>query len=147
MIHSAFKWLFDVMADAYSVIVGLLSVSFSYFMPVRDMMHLIIIFFAVEMVVGYLVAKKVRGDHFRLSVVFTKTVPRLGLVVFIILGTYAWDDVHNQEAVHTYTILSYFICGILIASITRKGYILTGWSPFKDISKIIKNTTLKQQQK
>ena len=147
MIHSAFKWLGNAILDIYNIALGTLAIYLGYFMPLKDMMHFIIGLFAVEMIVGYLVAKKVRGDHFRLSVVFSKTIPRLGLVIFIIMGTFLWDDIHNQETVHTYTVLSWFICGVLLASIARKGYILTGWSPFKDISKIIKNTTLKQQQK
>lgn len=147
MIHSAFRWLGNALADIYSITIGLLATCFGYLLPLRDMMHFIIALFAVEMIVGYLVAKKVRGDHFRLSVVFTKTVPRLGLVIFMIIGTFMWDDVHNQDTVHTYTILSWFIGGILLASISRKGYILTGWSPFKEVSKFIKAQGINKLQK
>ena len=147
MIHSAFKWLGNALADIYTTTIGLMAACFGYLLPLRDMMHFIIALFAVEMIVGYLVAKKVRGDHFRLSVVFTKTVPRLGLVIFMIIGTFMWDDVHNQDTVHTYTILSWFIGGILLASISRKGYILTGWSPFKEVSKFIKAQGINKLQK
>lgn len=140
MFNETIRWIAVAITNFYNWIVGFIAACLGYFMPLRDMMHLIIFFFFIEMIVGYLAARKLRGESFSKRIVFTKTFPRLGLVIFMMLGTYLWDKVFSQEYIHTYSLLGWFVCGVLLVSIFKKGYDVTGWSPFKVISSSIKST-------
>lgn len=139
MFYETLKWIGTAITNCYSWLAAILVAWFTYFMPIKDMLGLIILFFTVEMFMGYLAARKLRGEPFRLSIVFTKTIPRLALVIFMMLGTYLWDVIFSQELVHTYSILGWTICGILLVSIFKKGHTITGWRPFKTISNTIKS--------
>ena len=124
--------------DVYAITVGLFATLFGYFLPIRDLVHLVILFFILEMFLGYLAAKaKDKMVKFSLTVVYEKTMPRLLISLLIIISSFLWDTVTKQVWVPTYTLLSWFFCGLLLLKMTRHGYIITQWIGFLHASKII----------
>ncbi len=134
-----FKILEELGSKIWAAITGLFTSLLGYFLPVKDIVHLIIIFFVADMVFGYIAARKLRGERFSTRIVWNTTIPRMVLSLVLILGAYAWDTVFNQELVSTYKIIGWFISGILLFSILQNGYRITRWEPFNSISDIFKN--------
>lgn len=130
--------------DYYSIMVGTISSLFCYFLPIRDLVHLTILFFIIEMITGYFAAKskanmKQKKVCFSLTVVYTKTVPRMFITILILTMAYLWDTVTHQKWVPTYTILGWFFTGILFWKTMRHAYTVTKWIGFKYAEIIIVN--------
>lgn len=118
---------------------GLIASILGYFLPVKDIVHLIVIFFIVDVAFGYWAARKTRGEKFSTKIIWKTTIPRMVLSLVAILGAYAWDTVFSQEVVSTYKIIGWFIAGILLFSILKNGYKITKWEAIPGISDILKN--------
>ena len=124
--------------DFWGLLAGLLMSILGYFLPIRDLVHLVTLFFIVEMFSGYFAAKiKNHYVKFSLTIVYTKTIPRLFISIVILILSFLWDTVTEQKWLPTYNILGWFFCGVLLLKITRHGYIITKWAGFLYASKII----------
>lgn len=134
-----FKILEELGSKIWAALTGLFASFLGYFLPVKDIIHLIIIFFIADTVFGYLAAKKLKGQRFSARIVWNTTIPRMVLSLVLILGAYAWDTVFSQELVSTYKIIGWFIAGILLFSILQNGYRVTNWEPLTSIQDILRN--------
>ena len=59
--------------------------------------------------------------------------------VVLIIVTFMWDTTFDQEVIPTYKLIGWFISGILIYSIIKNAYKITGWFPFKDLTIALHN--------
>lgn len=139
--------IYDMTSNFWAVICGFFTSILGYFMPVKDVVHLLVILFILDVVFGYWAAKKLRGEKFSVKIIWSHTMPRMLISIVLIIGAYMWDHVYNQDFVCTYKIIGWFISGVLLYSIAENGYYITRWGVFKRIGIFFKRKTdIKQQQ-
>lgn len=133
------KFIDHLWQSFWAGITGLIASALGYFLPVKDIVHLIVIFFILDVIFGFWVANKLRGEKFSTKIIWNTTIPRMVLSLVAILGAYAWDTVFSQDVVSTYKIIGWFIAGILLFSIMKNGYKITKWEALPGIGDIIQN--------
>ncbi|MFO7864381.1 MAG: phage holin family protein [Salinivirgaceae bacterium] len=127
--------------NSYAFLVGIATSVIGYFLPVRDIVHLLILFFMLDVIFGYWAAKKLRGERFSVKIIWRYTMPRMLISLVLILGAFMWDTVYCQEFISTYKIIGWFISGVLLYSIAQNGYKITKWSVFPKIGNIFSDKT------
>lgn len=136
--HTVFNNMMNELGTAgkalWEFFYGLLGVVFGFLLPIKDMVNFVLLLFFVDIVVGYVTANKIRGEHFKPELIWRKTIPRLTLSVVLIILTYLWDTTFQQTILSTYTTTGWFISGILIVSIARNGFKLTRWQVFESLT-------------
>ena len=128
----------DFTANLHSFLSGILAVFVGYFFPVADIVHLLLFFFLLDVLFGYLAAKKLRGERFSVKIIWTHTMPRMLIALVLILGSYMWDKTYQQELVSTYKLLGWFLSGLLLYSIAENGYKITHWYGFLNLKTLLK---------
>ena len=146
MVKNTFSWLSNAIADVYAFLCGIIATFFGYFIPVKDFIHLLLLFFFIDIVFGFWAAKKLRKERFEPRIIWEKTMPRVLLTIILMLMTYMWDTVYSQDTIVTYKWIGWFISGILISSIARNGYKITQWGVFTTIEETIKQKLPKKKQ-
>lgn len=137
MMKVMMKAVTDIFSDTNATLFGFIMSVFGYFLPVRDIVYLLLLFFILDVVFGYLAAKKLRGEKFSVKLIWTQTVPRMVLTIVLVLCSYMWDNVFGQEIVHTYKVIGWFIGGVLLYSIAQNGYYVTKWDILPKIGHLI----------
>jgi hypothetical protein len=127
--------------NSYAFLVGIGTSIIGYFLPVRDIVHLLILFFILDVIFGYWAAKKLRGERFSVKIIWRYTMPRMLISLVLILGAFMWDTVYCQEFISTYKIIGWFISGVLLYSIAQNGYKITKWSIFPKIGTLFSDKT------
>lgn len=129
----------------WPMLTGLFASIIGYFIPVSDIVHLLIFFFILDVIFGYWAARKLRGERFSVKVIWNHTMPRMLISIVLITGAFMWDTTYKQEMVETYRIVGWFISGVLLFSIAENGYLITRWTVFSRVgsllSKKIKDAT------
>lgn len=129
----------------WPMLTGLFASIIGYFIPVSDIVHLLIFFFILDVIFGYWAAHKLRGERFSVKVIWNHTMPRMLISIVLITGAFMWDTTYKQEMVETYRIVGWFISGVLLFSIAENGYLITRWKVFSRVgsflSKKIKDAT------
>lgn len=120
----------DIADWLYKTIAGLITVVIGYFAPIKDLVHMVILFFLLDMFFGYLAARKLRGEKFSTKIVWKTTFPRMLISLVLIIMAFLWDTTCNQQFLPTYNLISWFISGVLIFSIAKNGYKITNWEVF-----------------
>jgi hypothetical protein len=132
----------DTLSDWLRIVWGFVSGTFmaiiGYFLPVKNIVHLVILFFLLDVIFGYWAARKVRGESFSARIIWQTTMPRMIISLVLIMGAYMWDDVFQQEMVCTYKVIGWFICGVLLANIIQNGYRITKWDMFLGLGQYFK---------
>lgn len=131
----------NLMINVHSFASGVLASILGYFLPIKDIVHLIIIFFIIDVVFGYLAArkgKKGEKERFSVKIIWNHTMPRLLISIIIILGAYSWDKTFEQDFVATYKLIGWFISGVLLFSIVENGYHITKWGILPRIGEMFK---------
>lgn len=123
----------------WSFIVGVFMSIIGYLFPIRDIVHLLALFFILDVIFGYWAAKKLRKEPFSAKIIWKTTMPRMVISLVLITGAFMWDSVYNQEFVATYKIIGWFISGVLLASIVQNGYHITNWNLFAFLGDFLKN--------
>lgn len=131
------SWLRDIFTDTWSMTAGIITGTLGYFAPIQDPIKLLLIFFAVDAVVGYLKNKKLFNQEFSKRKIFETTVPRMMAVVTFMALLFSLDTTFNQDVVHTYMIVGYFIGGVLLFNIGKNFYKLTKWKAFLAIASMV----------
>ena len=115
---------------------GALIVAFAgYFSPLSHVAHLVLIFFAVDVLYGWLADKKLNKAPFKPSIVWQKTMPRVLLSITLLILSFIIDKETGQTWIDTYRVIGWAICGLLFMSILKNGYIVTNWGAIKSIDK------------
>ena len=123
--------------NAYALISGIFMSVLGYFVPVKDIVHLLILFFILDVIFGFWAAKKLREERFSVKIIWAHTIPRMLISIVLITGAYMWDSTYEQDIVSTYKVIGWFISGVLLYSIAENGYHVTKWSVFPKLSSII----------
>lgn len=138
-------WIKSILESTCSFIFGVLMTVFGYFIPVKNIVHLILFFFFLDVIFGYWAARKLRNENFQVKIIWNHTIPRMLISIVVILAAYMWDTTFGQEFVSSYKIIGWFIAGVLLYSIAENGYSITSWSVFgrlkNALSKNIENET------
>lgn len=91
-----------VLKNAYAMLSGLFMSILGYFLPVKDIVHLLILFFVLDVFFGFWAAKKLRKERFSVKIIWSHTIPRMLVSIVLILGAYMWDSTYQQDFVNTY---------------------------------------------
>lgn len=123
---------------------GMIGVAIGYFLPIKDMINFIVILFIFDVLFGYLKARAMSGPAFgtpkvtfSTAIVWKTTMPRLGLSLLLLMLTFQWDTVFNQQVLSTYNTVGWFISGMLIISIGKNGFKITQWKVFNSITELL----------
>lgn len=130
--------LHSALQNAYALVAGLIITVVGYFIPVKDIVHLLILFFILDVVFGYCAARKLRNERFSVKIIWEHTMPRMLISIVLISGAFLWDSVYKQEVVSTYKIIGWFISGVLLYSIAENGYQITKWGVFPKIGSLFR---------
>lgn len=115
---------------------GALMVAFvGYFSPLSHVAHLVLIFFAVDVLYGWLADRKLNNAPFKPGIVWRKTMPRVLLSITLLILSFIIDKETGQTWIDTYRVIGWAICGLLFMSILKNGYIVTNWGAIKSIDK------------
>lgn len=131
--------LHDMCNNGYSFTAGVFASAIGYLIPVRDIVHLLLLFFLLDVLFGYWAARKIRGERFSVQIIWNQTMPRMLISIVLIIGAFMWDSVYKQDFVSTYKIVGWFISGVLLYSIAENGYAITKWSVFPQLGNLFKN--------
>lgn len=126
--------IFDIAEWVWKMLFGTFTAVIGYFLPIKDLVHLVILFFVIDMLFGYWAARKLRGERFSTKIVWRTTFPRMLISVILILLAFLWDTTCNQMYLPTYNIIGWFIAGILLFSIGKNAFKITNWEGFKLLS-------------
>ena len=133
----------EATTKGYAWLSGLITSVLGYFLPVRNIVYLLVLFFILDVLFGFWAAYKTSKERFQVGIIWNHTMPRMLLSIVLIIGAYMWDTTYNQTAVCTYKIIGWFISGMLLYSIADNGYKITKWGPFNRIKKQIEKETRK----
>lgn len=139
-ITSFAKALRHMLHDTYAVFTGTAASFIGYLLPIRNIVHLLIIFFIADVVFGYWAARKIRNERFSVKIIWEHTIPRMLVSIVLITGAFMWDEVYKQDFVSTYKVIGWFISGVLLYSIADNGYQITKWSIFPKIGNLINDS-------
>jgi phage-related holin len=134
----------DWLRVAWGFISGLFMAIIGFFLPVKNIVHLLVFFFFIDMIFGYWAARKTRGERFSARVIWKTTMPRMIISMVLVLGAFMWDTVYEQNMVATYRIIGWFISGVLLANILQNGYRITQWDMFLGLTEMLKNKIRKK---
>jgi len=132
------SWLRDAIENAYTCLTGLFLSIIGYFIPVKNIVHIVLLFFLLDVIFGFWAAKKLRKERFQVSIIWGHTMPRMLISIILILATYMWDNVFQQDYVSSYKFVGWFISGVLLFSIAKNGFQITKWGVFNSIGNIVK---------
>jgi len=128
----------NLVKGIWEILCGMLGTIIGYFLPIKDMVNFIVLLFVIDVFLGYLAARKLRGEKFSTRIVWRTTMPRMLISVLLIIIAYMWDDVFQQTLLQTYNMVGWFIAGILIFSIGKNGYKITSWRGFLGLENLFK---------
>lgn len=110
-----------------------------YLSPIKNIAHMMLFLFFLDIIYGWLAARKLRNEKFRPAIIWKKTVPRIMLSIVLLIGAFMLDKETGQDFISIYRILGWFISALLLFSITKNGYIVTNWDAIPLIGKFIEN--------
>lgn len=143
--NELFNFSFDDLTDfLWKMISGVFGVILGYFSPVKDIVHWLVLLFIVDMICGYLAARKLRQEKFSKKIVFSTTIPRMLASIVLILLLYSWDKTFRQEYLATYNVAGWFIGGILIVSVGKNLFSITKWKAIPLLGAIVKKRIEKE---
>ncbi|HZK92853.1 MAG TPA: hypothetical protein VFC67_01495, partial [Prolixibacteraceae bacterium] len=70
-------WLEAIIKNTSSFIFALIMTVLGYFTPVKNIVHLLLFFFLLDVIFGYLAAKKLRNETFNVKIIWNHTIPRM----------------------------------------------------------------------
>lgn len=135
------KFINDLAIKSYAIMSGAITAVLGYFIPVRDIVHLLLLFFILNTLIGAWAAVKVKNEKFSFKIIWDTTIVRMLLALVLILSAYMWDTVYNQNVVCTYKIIGWFISGVLLYSIAKNSYLITKWAVFIKLAGLFKSKT------
>lgn len=135
---SSGAYMTDWMKYCWNLIAGLFMSFVGYLLPIRDIVHLLILFFIIDALFGYWAARKLRNEKFSAKIIWKTTMPRMLISLVLIVFAYLWDSVYQQDFVATYKLIGWFISGVLLASIVQNGYQITNWNMFAFLGDFLK---------
>jgi multisubunit Na+/H+ antiporter MnhB subunit len=128
------RYLFD---QIWSFISGIMASILGYFLPIKNILHVVVFFFLLDVAFGYWKARKLRKEKFSGKIIWKTTFPRMLISFILVIASYIWDKEFGQTYVATYNLIGWFICGVLFLSIIQSAYLVTNWEMFPLLGKFI----------
>ncbi len=144
MLKEMWRSIISVFDNAYAIAAGFIASILGYFLPLKDIVHLMLLFFILDVIFGFWAAKKLRKEKFSVRIIWAHTIPRMILAVITVIMLFLWDNVFSQNLVSTYKIGGWFICGILVSSVVENGWKITRWLVFPKIRKLVEKEIKKE---
>lgn len=139
LFQSLIRAIHELCLNAYALLAGIFTTILGYFLPVKDIVNLLLLFFILDVIFGFWAAKKLRKERFSVKIIWSHTIPRMLISIVLITGAYMWDKTYDQDVVSTYKVIGWFISGVLLYSIAENGYQITKWSIFPKLSGLIQS--------
>lgn len=133
------EWIEQTTSNIWSFLSGVIGSILAFFLPIKDIVNVMVFFFILDVIFGYWAARKLRGERFSAALIWNTTMPRMVLSIIVIMGTYIWENVYYGIGGNTYKMIGGFISGVLLVSIIQNGYKITEWSVFNQLIEIVKN--------
>lgn len=138
LIKNAISYFFK---DTFTTIIGIFTTFIGYLFPIKNIIHLLIIFFIFDVVFGYWAARVIKKERFSVKLIWEHTMPRMAISIIIIICTFMWDKEYHQDVLYTHKIVGWFVSGVLLVSIIDNAYKITKWRAFPQIGKLISTVT------
>ncbi len=133
----SFDFLRQSCSKSWSFLAGLFTAMIGYILPIKNVVHLVLFFFLLDIIFGYWAARKLRKEHFSTKIIWQYTMPRVLISIVLVMASFMWDTVFKQEFISTYKVIGWFISGVLLFSIAKNGYKITKWEMFPLIGKLL----------
>lgn len=138
ILNTMIKSVATMMSNVYAIFTGIFTSMVGYLVPVKDIVHLLIFFFALDVLFGYLAARKLRQERFSVKIIWEHTMPRMLISIVLIIGAYMWDNVYQQDIVCTHKVVGWFISGVILYSIAENGYQISNWKVFQKVAELLR---------
>lgn len=134
-----YRSLCSIFDNVYATMCGLFTASLGYFLPVKNVVHLLIIFFIIDVLFGYLKSHKLFKKKFSTTIIWETTIPRMMVSILLVLCAFSWDKTFGLEYISTYKTIGWFISGVILYSIMVNMYLVTNWKVIRDLIEVVKN--------
>lgn len=131
-------WLRIIFESTYTFLSSLIIIICGYFLPIKDIAHLILLFFFLDVIFGYWSAHKLRKERFSVKIIWGHTVPRMIFALVCLITSYMLDKICGQNYFSLYKVVGWFFSVLLLISIFENGYLITKWNALSGIANIIK---------
>lgn len=136
-LHIILELVSDFMDDASSTvvrfIVGIISYIAAFFLPIKNIMHMMLLFFLIDAMMGYYTNHKLYKAKFEPGIIWEKTIKRATFSSVLLGMCCMWDKGSTQEVVSTAQIVGLFISGMLIISFLKNVINYTKWNVFRKL--------------
>lgn len=132
----------ELFNDVYNLVVGAIFSLFGYFSPIRETMHILFFFFLLDVIFGYLVARKVRGEKWQPKIIWEKTIIKMLVASLMVITAHLLDQIAPSSYLTIREFVGWFISGVVLSSVWENFHTLTKW---KIVVKL--NETLKEKLK
>ena len=124
--------------NLYSALTGLAMSVLGYFLPIKDILHLMVLLFIADILLGVWRSKKIDKRRFSTKIIWETTVPRMLISIILVIMAFMWDTTYSMEFIQLHKLVGWFISGVLMYSIADNGYKVTKWGVFMQIGKLLK---------
>lgn len=135
------RFFHDIFRNVYAVLAGGFASILGYFIPIKGIVNLLILFFILDVIFGYWAARRLRGEKFSVKLIWGHTIPRMLISIVLVMSAFMWDVVYDNDLLSTYKIIGWFISGVLLFSIAENGYKITKWAIFSKLGDLFARRT------
>jgi len=125
--------------DSYSFFGGMIGSLVGYFLPIKETVHILCIFFILDVLFGFLVSKKINGSKFQVRIIWENTLPKMLISFLVILTAHLLDKIAPLEIFTIRSFVGWFLCGMVLSSVWDNAYKLTKWGVLEKINEKLKN--------
>lgn len=117
----------ELFNDVYNLVVGAIFSLFGYFSPIRETMHVLFFFFLLDVIFGYLVARKVRGEKWQPKIIWEKTIIKMLVASLMVITAHMLDKIAPSSYLTIREFVGWFISGVVLSSVWENFHTLTKW--------------------
>lgn len=117
----------ELFNDVYNLVVGAIFSLFGYFSPIRETMHILFFFFLLDVIFGYLVARKVRGEKWQPKIIWEKTIIKMLVASLMVITAHMLDKIAPSSYLTIREFVGWFISGVVLSSVWENFHTLTKW--------------------
>lgn len=128
----------EMLTKGYAVLIGIISAVAGYFLPVKDTVHIIFVFFIFDVIFGYLAAKKSDPlTRFKAKIIWQKTVPKMLVAFLLVITAHMLDFITPAGIITIRESVGWFVAGLVLSSVWQNMMIVTEWVSIKDLIKLL----------
>lgn len=90
-------------------------------------MHILFFFFLLDVIFGYLVARKTRGEKWQPKIIWEKTIIKMLVASLMVITAHLLDQIAPSSILTIREFVGWFISGIVLSSVWENFYTLTKW--------------------